>query len=196
MTQRNFLKSGLAAAALILAASASQAAPTVLDFSELQNIGNKKVSSIQDGGYTLSNNCAGNACFKGGKDSLRSDVGGSWTTLKKDDGKVFDLLSIQLDDVYNGFWGPAYSDYKIDFTFKYASGKEGKKTVFLDQTFGFQTFNLNETYLRSASWMSTAYLRFDNIQTSPIPEPTTLALLPLALGGAFLASRRRKSAGK
>ncbi|MFY7866674.1 MAG: hypothetical protein ACOVRJ_17720 [Roseateles sp.] len=77
MTQRNFLKSDLAAAALILAAAGSQAAPTVLDFSELQNIGNKKVNSISENGYTVSNNCKNTACFKGGKDSLRTDVGGS-----------------------------------------------------------------------------------------------------------------------
>ncbi|MFY7866673.1 PEP-CTERM sorting domain-containing protein [Roseateles sp.] len=114
----------------------------------------------------------------------------------KDNGQLFDLLSIQLDDYYNGMAGRVNSDYIIDFTFKYASGKEAKKTVTLDRTSGFQAFNLNETNLRSASWMSSGYLRFDNIQSNPVPEPTTLALLPLALGGALLASRRRKAAAK
>jgi len=196
MTQRNFLKHGLSAAAMLLAAASSQAAPTLLDFNELKPFGNKKINSISEDGYTVSNDCKGGDCFKNGLFGLRTDVGGTWTTLKKDDGRVFDLLSIQLDDMYNGFYGPSYSDYVIDFSFVYASGKEAKKTVTLDKKNGFQAFDLNETYLRSASWKSSAYLRLDNIQTSPIPEPTTLALLPLALGGAFLASRRRKAAAK
>ncbi len=215
MTQAKFLKSGVAAALVMFAAS-SFAAPTTLDFTKLDT-SNGAVASFPEDGFKLTNDCAGlrknigtwrNPIFVAKTDCLLSDASGrgnnknTWaytkyensvTTLARLDGGAFNLDSIELDDhdQRNG-----WSDNTIDFTFKHAKGGDTKKTVTLNRTNGLQNVVFSESNLISASWTSSKWVEFDNIQTSAVPEPTSLALLPLALGGAFFASRRRKAAAK
>ncbi|MCV2354354.1 PEP-CTERM sorting domain-containing protein [Paucibacter sp. B2R-40] len=61
-----------------------------------------------------------------------------------------------------------------------------------------KTVAVKNSNLLNDSYFNVVYGGLGKVGTEAalVPEPTTLALLPLALGGAFLASRRRKAAAK
>ena len=202
----------LALSALLgLSSAASLAAPvTTVDFSEFSaNTLRKAVKSVTEEGFTVSNDCAN---IKSGRKPLEtclmSDASGrgnkrnvfaynvfnaSTTTLAREDGHSFNFESIDLDEYLN-LPGSVFSDYSIDFSFSYADGSHAKKTVQLDRRTGFQTFQLNERNLLNASWISSKSVYFDKLRTSNVPEPASLALTLLALGGLAYSRRNSKRA--
>ncbi|MCV2367105.1 PEP-CTERM sorting domain-containing protein [Roseateles oligotrophus] len=94
---------------------------------------------------------------------------------------------------YGLYHGAALESIKLTGLFKVKNGafdgtghSTGKNGDY-DKTKDYSLFDLSFT--NAGKFGASA-------DTSVIPEPTTLALLPLALGGAFFASRRRKAAAK
>jgi hypothetical protein len=60
-----------------------------------------------------------------------------------------------------------------------------------------KTVLVKHSNLANDSYFNVVYSGLGKVGTSAtVPEPTTLALLPLAVAGAYLANRRRKSAAK
>lgn len=205
----------LALSALLgLSSAASLAAPvTTVDFGALNaNTALKAVASVTEDDFIVRNDCAGVKLLgKPVTNCLMSKSSGSGknkntvaynfyansrNSLARVDGHAFNFESIDLDDMINntGWLSSVYSDYTIDFSFSYVDGSSAKKTVNLDRKSGLQTFALNERNLLSASWVSSRGLYFDNLKTSNVPEPASLALTLLALGG--LAYSRRNSSSK
>lgn len=202
----------LAVSALFaLSSPASQAAPvTTVDFNALNaTTALKAVASVTEDDYIVRNDCAGlkllgkplSNCLMSkssgsGKNKntvAYNNFANSRSSLARVDGHAFNFESIDLDDMINnnGLLASVFSDYTIDFSFSYVDGSSAKKTVNLDRKTGLQTFALNERNLLSASWVSSKGLYFDNLQTSNVPEPASLALTLMALAG--LAYSRRKS---
>ena len=194
-----------------LSSPASQAGPvTTVDFSALNaTTALKAVASVTEDEFIVSNDCAGmKVRGKAATNCLMSISTGlgknkntvaynfyanSRSSLTRVDGHAFNFESIDLDDMVNnnGLLTKVFSDYTIDFSFSYVDGSSVKKTVNLDRKSGLQSFALNERNLLSASWVSSKGLYFDNLKTSDVPEPASLALTLLALGG--LAYSRRNS---
>jgi len=195
MTPAKFLKSSVAASMVLLTTS-SFAAPTVLDFNAFSGK-DQKEKAIEEDGYTISSNCTQATCFSFlslANNNFAAYTGiQNTTTLKSSDGKLFALLSIDLDNLYSR---DDRQNIEVEFEFKHAVGKDTKQTIVLTKNSPVATFTFTESNLLSASWTSSQFIRFDSIQTSAVPEPSTLALLPLGLGVVFLASRRRKAAAK
>jgi hypothetical protein len=116
------------------------------------------------------------------------------------------------------YYGKALADYKVEGLFtvtginsKTILTKNGKTVwdkVVYEQKNGKDTTKIDTNastpmYVQTSnlvnnSYFNVVYSEIGKVGTSPaaIPEPTTLALLPLALGGAFFASCRRKAAAK
>jgi len=186
---------------LSLIAATSMAAPVLIDFN--QQTSTKVGNSLQISDFLISDDCAGlkntSDCLVGqvaNKNfSLYNNYGGSVTSLRRVDGKSFDFLSIALDQyINNGDKGKT----PVEFNFSYTDKTGAKSTVRIDHKAGWEQFSFNQGLnLLSVSWTvkNSQWMRFDNISAQPngnnVPEPATLALTLLALGG--LAYSRRKS---
>ena len=202
----------LALSALLgLSSAASLAAPvTTVDFSDLNATTTlKAVASVTEDEFIVRNDCAGlkllgkplsNCLMSKSSGSSKNkntvaytNFANSRSSLARVDRQAFNFDSIDLDDMNNisGLLADVFSDYTIDFSFSYVDGSSAKKTVNLDRKNGLQTFALKEQNLLSASWVSSKGLYFDNLKTSDVPEPASLALTLMALAG--LAYSRRKS---
>jgi len=190
---------------LSLSAATSMAAPVLIDFN--QQISTKVGNSLQISEFLISDDCAG---LKGKSDclvgqvanknfSLFNNYGGSVTRLSRVDGKSFDFLSIALDQyINNGDQGKT----PVEFKFNYTDKTGAKSTVKVDHKAGWEQFSFNQGLsLLSVSWTvkNSQWMRFDNISAQPngnqVPEPATLALTLLALGG-LACSRRNSSSNK
>lgn len=114
----------------------------------------------------------------------------SGTTLASVDGSVFDLTFIDLaeafieDSLYAATiaFDVVYKDgstYSFDLT---TDGIEGAETF---------TFGAEVTNLVSVSFGDDAYIQFDNVTASAVPEPSSFLLLAAGLG-AWAAGARKK----
>lgn len=125
-----------------------------------------------------------------GSTALFNDNDDALTTLSLLSGGVFDLVSIDLAELFVAT-GVAY---RVAFTGITAALGTVTQEFTLDGIFGAETFTFDPgfTNLTSVSWTNTAdYHQFDNIQVSSVPEPQTLSLMLLGLGLMGTLARRK-----
>ena len=187
---------------LSLSAASSMAVPVLIDFN--QQTSTQVGNSLQISDFLISDDCAGlknkTDCLVGQvakkNFSLFNNYGGSVTRLSRVDGKAFDFLSIALDQYFNnGDKGKT----PVEFSFNYMDKAGAKSTVKVDHKTGWEQFSFNQGLsLLSVSWTvkNSQWMRFDNISAQPtankVPEPATLALTLLALGGLAYSRRNNK----
>jgi len=114
------------------------------------------------------------------------------TTLSRTDGAAFDLLSIDIDDVYNsGIAGPVTYDYGL------FGGGTGSGSFMTDDVPGLSTVLLNLANLSYFSFRPSFeinWIQFDNVKASAnvVPIPATLPLFMSALAALGWVARRRR----
>lgn len=155
----------------------------IIDFESLGILGNGGYlgsSSYTEDGYTLTTTSDFGFIRSAETDSIAlfSRYPGDTITMTKDDGGIFDLITIDFDR------GDAQ-------TLTLTGIKDDTTTVNRLLTFdepGFRTYTFEEfTDLISVSWNRGGYLSFDNITV--VPEPATVLLF--GLGGLVLIRMRK-----
>lgn len=212
----------LAFSALALSVAAPAMAQTV-DFNELHTPTTGLVGSpLTSGGYSFDATPGHRFLIWGSGDSVAGSGnfdpdlagstvglqdGGAVVSVSKVGGGPFDLISIQLDDIYNGAFD-FMGNYggTVSFTFNYAAGGSSTQNVTVDGLAGMETFDFNQIALSSFSMtsVSTAFglFQFDNMvtrasqQVAPqgVPEPASWAMMLVGFGGIGAVIRRRRLA--
>jgi hypothetical protein len=201
--RKSVLAAALTAAALFTAGSA--AASTTIDFNEFTSTSNQTFAQVTSQGYLFTNSFGepnkllvwradelANADF--GHATLSNNYSDTTTTVRRVDNGLFDLVSIDLADIFNRASGG-----DVLFTFNRASGAQ-TQTVSLDQAIGLETFAFNQGGLTSFSYkpLTTTgpWIQADNVvvdAAAGVPEPATWALMIIGVGGvgSLMRSRRR-----
>lgn len=198
----------LAAAALTAALEATTAAraATVIDFNEYTHGGVTKVYNqpLATKGFTFTSSYEvaglgfwGSSHFgnpdKGGA-ALLNWTGGGTTTVRRTDGGLFSLASLDLADAYD-------NGAPNDVLFTFFDGVSTTTELFaIDRLKGLQTALFDRGSLEWFSYRSGASgVQIDNVRVaapvvSAVPEPATWAMMILGLGGvgAVLRTRRRE----
>jgi hypothetical protein len=212
------LRAGLAALALGAAGSASAA---VVNFDEFAHAGQQiTFGPFSSGGFRFTNNARpqNQVSAFGAWGAVRSSwsidpvaasiyVGesGSTTTVTRDDNSLFDLVSLDMGDLFNqGILGQGLPGV-VTFTFNFASGPSLQQVRTTDTLAGGQTFTFNQTALLSFSFRTLTpqnnqtVSQFDNLvfgigTPGGVPEPASWALMlgGFALTGGALRSARRR----
>ena len=203
----------LCATAAVFAATNANAT-TVIDFSEFtHDAGDLKLSSqFESQGFTfdMNVNSAQSWVVYGKNDSRNADPGGATlmsnllnttTRITRTDSGLFDLLSIDLADLFN-----VGQTTWVQFSFTDALGARTSEFRQLDATKGLETFALNQTNLRAFDYSfvvnhtpgASGWGQADNITLAPVagavPEPATWAMMILGFGAAGATLRRRRQA--
>jgi hypothetical protein len=106
--------------------------------------------------------------------ALFNNYGYTATTLRRVDGRDFDLRSIDMADVYN-----IGTVSTVEFTFHYLDGSSSTIPVELDDVPGPQTALFNQKRLTSVSWRtsttsSNGWCQFDNVNVTPLRLRTSI----------------------
>ncbi|MBG1265380.1 PEP-CTERM sorting domain-containing protein [Nostoc sp. WHI] len=176
---------------------------TVIDFQSLAQPGdglsNQGFSYTEDG-YTLTNIDqnefvtfnTGESRYLGSTALINNTVNGT-TILTKNDGAIFDLISIDLGELNEPF-----NSSTVTFVGTKADNSTISNIFSLDGVKGLQTFNFTDfTNLVSTTWLQVApFHQFDNIvvsdnTTKSVPEPASLIGI-LGLGAFGITSVRKR----
>lgn len=118
------------------------------------------------------------------------------TTMTKVGGGPFDLISMDVDDVY----GDGVLTGLLDYEYAFAGGGGGSGSFLVDDVPGFSTILLNLANLSYFSFTPSRaldWVQFDNVRVGGplVPIPATLPLFASALAAlGWIARRRRTSA--
>lgn len=117
----------------------------------------------------------------------------STTTITRVDGTPFDLISMDVDDVY----GQGSPNGLLDYQYAFAGGGGGSGSFLVDNVPGFSTILLNLANLSYFSFTPSGplvWVQFDNVVVggSVVPIPATLPLFASALAALAWIARRRK----
>lgn len=184
----------------LLFGMACAAEAAVLDFESLRHDDDQIAAhgaTYEEDGFRLTNTAddPSFATFGTGMDGLFTGstalFNDNWegtTVLTRTDGGWFRLNSIALAELY-----PLEEPYAVTFTGLLGDGSTVSQSFTLDGLFGAETFTFDATFtnLVSVSWLQSDYFhQFDNIDASPVPEPSTLLLFGAGL--LAVAAGRRK----
>lgn len=118
------------------------------------------------------------------------------TKMTKVGGGPFDLISMDVDDVY----GDGVLTGLLDYEYAFAGGGSGSGSFLVDDVPGFSTILLNLANLSYFSFTpsrSLDWVQFDNVRVGGplVPIPATLPLFLSALAAlGWIAHRRKASA--
>jgi hypothetical protein len=197
------LIAGAAALAIATALSGAGQAATTIDFNEFKHDGVAKLygGAVNSGGFSfIPDELNTGLAFWGSlAGSNNADPGGAallnWNaktvTVKRTDGLLFSLKSLQLADTYN-----AGAATPVRFTF-FDGIRTTTQDLTLDRLKGLESFAFEEARLQ---WFSYTYtgsqgLQLDNIMVdsavqAAVPEPATWAMMILGFGAAGSVLRR------
>jgi hypothetical protein len=128
---------------------------------------------------------------------LFTNFGQTTTTITRTGGGSFDLVSMDIDDVYNS--GAPSGD--LNYSWTLSGGGGGSGTFNVDGVPGYSTLVLNLIGLSSFSFTPSTqltFVQFDNVVVANVaatPAPAALPLFASALGGlGIFGWKRRRSA--
>ncbi len=197
---------------LLAVALAGVAAPAhsavVVGFGELahdtETWGILNVASPYVSGGLLFKSEGGFLAYDGGRDYNADPVGttlaGAIITVKRADGGLFDLASLQLA----GAWNSSYDVGPIAFTFTDGAGVTSSSTFTLNRGLGLRTFTANRLGIASFTIDGSnvhggpieGAVQIDNVTYTPlavtaVPEPAAWAMMIGGFGLIGISLRRR-----
>ncbi|MDD2465122.1 MAG: PEP-CTERM sorting domain-containing protein [Desulfobulbus sp.] len=152
----------------------------------LRNLATEETSGYEPSLATFGSSAEGYT----GSTALFNDNYPGVTWMTSLDSILFSLFSIDLSELaeHRG------ETEVITFYGLNSFGTIVSQSFTIDGAFGAETFffSADFTNLASAWWAQTDYfVQFDNITTSPVPEPSTLLLFGVGLIGLSAATRKR-----